>query len=218
MLARETLYRLAADVPHLRTRNVHRLARFVQQSLSARKASNVPVLRAISCAYTSALEARRSYATTTRAKKATTPTKTVKKAVKAKAVTKKPVKKAAPAAKKKKAAPAKKKVVRKKVVAKKRVTKKPTPRRRVKKVLSPEAKEKASIAELRKKALKEPITYGSISGINAYVSELTKNTKSSGGSIAPQVTDLMKKWKTLTPAEHEVSRNCQVSVDIDHLC
>jgi hypothetical protein len=134
----------------------------------------------------------------------------VKKAVKA-AVAKKPApkKRAVPA---KKAAPAKKparkpaakKPAAKKPAAKKAVAKpKPKPRR-VKKVLTPEEKEKVKIRELRVKALKEPVSQIPVSAYNAYVAE--KASGKNGGEPQGRIADAARAFKSLTPAEHEVSQ------------
>ncbi|KAH7388779.1 hypothetical protein BKA66DRAFT_59620 [Pyrenochaeta sp. MPI-SDFR-AT-0127] len=192
MLARGALCRLAADAPITRSHDLPQLARILRRTLLSRNASTLPALRAISRAYTSALEARRSYATTARATK---PTATVKRAVKAKAA-----KKAAP---KKKAAPAKR-PVRKTVAKKKPAPKKAVPKKRVKKVVTPEAKERATIKALQERALKEPVSYGALTGINAYVAEMCRGPNVKGEATALQkASEVSKKWKTLTPSEHE---------------
>ena len=197
MLARGALCRLAAEVPRTSTHDLPQLARFLQRALLARNASNVPAIRALSRAYASALDSRRSYATTTRATK---PTTTVKKAVKAAAV-KKP-------ATKKKAAPVKK--TKKKVVAKKKAApKKVVRKKRVKKELTPEQKEKATLTELRRKALREPFSSALITGFNAYIAETTGGSGHKGDTreIRQQkISDAAKNWKTLSPAEREVSQ------------
>jgi hypothetical protein len=132
----------------------------------------------------------------------------VKKAVKA-AVAKKPAaKKPAPkkrAAPAKKAAPAKtpaRKPAAKKPAAKKAAVK-PKPRR-VKKVLTPEEKEKVKIRELRVKALKEPVSQIPVSAYNAYVAE--KASGKNGGEPQGRIADAARAFKSLTPAEHEVSQ------------
>lgn len=196
MLARSTLARLA--VAKTSARDLPQLARFFHRTLLARNASDLPAARALTRALSSAIEARRSYATTTAA---TTPTTTVKKAVKAKAAKKAAPKKTAATKTAKKAT--KKPVAAKTKAKKKAAPKKPAPKKRVKKELTPEQKEKAKIAELRKLALKEPTTRNATSALNQYIAENTKGTK---GKVTSALTDLVKSFKVLTPAEREVSR------------
>ncbi|KAF1840981.1 uncharacterized protein K460DRAFT_347492 [Cucurbitaria berberidis CBS 394.84] len=197
MLVRGALCRLTADVPKTSAHDLPQLARFLQRALLARNASKLPAVRALSRAYVSALDLRRSYATTTRAT-ATKPTAAVKKAVKAKAV-----KKAAP--KKKAASVTVKKPKKKKVVSKTAAPKKAAPKKRVKKVLTPEEQEKATISKLRKQALKEPFPLGALTGFNAYIAEICGGPikGQSRGDATRNVTDAAKNWKNLTPAEHE---------------
>ncbi|KAJ4367499.1 hypothetical protein N0V83_007082 [Neocucurbitaria cava] len=194
MLARGALCRLAADVPRTSTHDLPQLARFLQRALLARNASKVPAIRALSRAYASALDSRRSYATTTRATK---PTATVKKAVKTQAA-KKP-------ATKKRASPAKKtkKTTKTTKTQKKAVAKKAAPKKRVKKAPTPEQKEKAAITELRKKALKEPVSKRPLSGAIVYIGELTSRKGGSVEAGRQRLADAAKQWKTLTPAEVE---------------
>lgn len=86
---------------------------------------------------------------------------------------------------------------------KKAAPKKPAAKKRVKKELTPEAKEKATIKELREKALKEPVSYGVVTGINAYISEFCAKGESQAAAVQ-NVSEASKKWKTLTSSEHEV--------------
>jgi outer membrane biosynthesis protein TonB len=211
MLARGTFGRCvvattsARDLPQLAT-SLHRI-------LVTRKASHLPLALAIGRAYKSTLDARRSYATTT---SATKPTATVKRAVKAQAASKAAPKRTAGATTKtaaktttktaKKPAPKKttKAKPKPKTKAKKAAAKKPAPKKRVKKVLTPEQKATARIAELRKIALREPVTAGGISAFNVYVADRFKSATE--GDSKSKLTALSKSFKDLTPSEREVSR------------
>jgi hypothetical protein len=201
MLVRGTLGRLAGA--KTTARDLPQLARFLHRTLLARNASGLPAARALTRALASVLEARRCYATTT---SATTPTATVKKAVKAKAASKAAPRKSATTktgktpAKKSAATKAKPKT---KAKAKTRATtKKPAPKKRVRKVLTPEEKEKAKIAELRKIALREPVTHGAVTAYSQFV---TVNLKGKKELATTLMRDLAPKFKELTPAEREVS-------------
>jgi outer membrane biosynthesis protein TonB len=210
MLARgTTLGRLAAANTSART--LPQLARVLHQALVARNASSFPAVRALSRAYQSACEARRSYATTTAA---TTPTATVKKAVKAKAASKAAPKKTVAATKAKKTTktpakkPAKKTAASKakpKAKAKKAAPKKPAPKARVKKVLTPEQKAKAKISELRKIALREPVTASTLNAWNVFVAEHLQGKAEDGTSLVKRIPEVAAKFKNLTPADLEVS-------------
>ncbi|KAJ4986633.1 HMG box protein [Stagonosporopsis vannaccii] len=181
MLARGALCRLAAEVPKQATHDLPKLASLVQ----ATRASYALPLRTLSHVSQPQI---RSYATKE-------PTTTVKKAVKAKAATGKSVKKTAaakkPAAKKKKAAPKK----AKKKAAPKKAARKP------KKVLTDEEKEKKTINNLRKLALREPFVRKPLSAYTVFIQEAAKVTERSGPKS--DLTDLTKGWKDITPAEHE---------------
>lgn len=190
---------MPAGAPKTTTPNLLQLAGFLQRALVARNASKLPAIRVLSRAYASTLASRRSYATKARA---TQPTETVKKAVKAKAV-----KKASPAKQTKKKVVAKK-AVAKKAVKKKAAGKKAAPQKRAKKTPTPEQKEKAKLAELRKRALRVPFPSGTVTGLNAYIGEqctLAPGTKLPADARRKNVSDASKRWKTLTPAEVEVS-------------
>lgn len=206
MLARGSLARWAAAKTS--ARDLPQLARFLSRSLCARRASDLPVARAISRAYISALNARRSYATAA----ATKPTATVKKAVKAQArssahptraaaskttskTTKKPAKKATT------------KKAKSKPKAKKAAPKKAAPKRK-KKVLTPEEKNKAHIRELRKIALKAPHGSAALSAANVYTAERVKN-KQPSQTVQEILSDSVRAFKDLTPAEREVRLNKQ---------
>jgi hypothetical protein len=226
MLVRGASSRFTADVPS----STRDLARYLHRALVSRTGASSPAARAFARACMPALLAsRRSYATTAAATK---PTATVKKAVKATAAAKttpaktvaKPrtttaakkttakkatVKKAT--AKKatakgatartvgaKKAAPkkaAKKKAAKKKAAPKKRATRKRVP-------LTPEQKQKAKITELRKKILPEPVSYRSISAHILFSAEHVKGTHE---GVVNALKQSLEKFKTLTPAEREVS-------------
>lgn len=191
-------------VPNSAARNLPQLARFLQRALLARNASSQPAIRALSRAYTSALQGRRSYATTAAATK---PTATVKRAVKAKAAKKAPSKakatsKTTKAAKK----PARKTAASKaKPKPKKATAKKPAPKKRVKKVLTPEEKQKALVKELRKTALKEPVTHTAVTAYQCYIGEMTKSATKTGATASSGLIEASRKFKELTPAEIEVS-------------
>jgi outer membrane biosynthesis protein TonB len=205
MLANGALCRVGA--PKTCARGLPQLARFLHRTLLSRSVSNQPAIRALSRAYASVLEARRSYATTT---SATKPTATVTKAVKAKAASKAPPKTKATAktakttkspATKKAASKAKPKAKAKKAKA---APKKPAAKKRVTKVLAPEAKEKLLIKELRKTALKEPVSTFPISAYNCFLGDQTKGTGQEGTS-ATRLVNASRKFKEVTPAELEVS-------------
>jgi len=217
MLARGALCRLG--VSQTSARDLPQLARALPRTLLSRNASSLPALRALSRACTAALEARRSYATTTTATK---PTATVKRAVKAQAAEKAPPKKkattktAAKTTKTAKTAKAAKTVKKPRAAAKakpkaKKTVKKAVPKRkRVSKVLTPEQAEKANIKkeraklnELRKAALREPFVATPLSAYNAYI--MDKGPSKGDGSTNVRLTETAHKWKSLTPAEHEVS-------------
>ncbi|KAI4946012.1 hypothetical protein J4E91_007454 [Alternaria rosae] len=173
------------------------LARTLRRTLLARNAAQTPHARALSRAFASALQNRRSYATTTRATK---PTATVKKAVRTAAAKKPAPKKAAATAKK--AAPKKKPAAKAapKKKAKKPAAKKPAPKKRVKKVLTPEEQQKVKLRELRAKALREPVTRSALSALNAYIADKLAGVP---GTKTGQLPAAMAEWKKLTPAEHE---------------
>ena len=223
MLARQTLCHLAAEVPKPRPHHLHQLARFLRPALCTRNAAIAPAVQAISRAHPAAQHVCRSYATAARAKKPVkrTTTTTAKKAVtaKPKAATKTATKRTAKPAAKKKAAAAKKpvrKTAGKKRVAKKRVAKKPVKKKPVKKVLTPEAKEKAVLRALRKKALRAPVLYSQVSGLNQYVADTCSGPNKGGGSSAAtlKVTEATKNWKNLTPAQQEVTYKVDANADI----
>jgi hypothetical protein len=221
MLVRGASSRFTADVPS----STRDLARYLHRALVSRTGASSPAARAFARACMPALLAsRRSYATTAAATK---PTATVKKAVKATAAAKTtPAKTAAKprtttAAKKttakkatvkkatakkatakgatartvgaKKAAP--KKAAKKKAAPKKRATRKRVP-------LTPEQKQKAKITELRKKILPEPVSYRSISAHILFSAEHVKGTHE---GVVNALKQSLEKFKTLTPAEREVS-------------
>jgi hypothetical protein len=173
MLARGALCRLAAEVPKRATHDLPKLATLVQ---TARTDFSLPM---------SQLQTR-SYATTNAAKD---PAALVKKAVKAKAAAGKKVTKTTTT--KKVAATPKK--AKKKAAAPKKPVKKP------KKVLTDEEKLKAQISQLRKTALKEPVSRHRLSAFHVYVSEKSKGEKGSAS-----FTDITKTFKEISPAEREV--------------
>ncbi|KAH7080557.1 hypothetical protein BKA63DRAFT_246760 [Paraphoma chrysanthemicola] len=189
-------------VPNPAPRNLPQLARFLQRALLARNASSQPAVRALSRAYASALQGRRSYATTAAATK---PTATVKRAVKAKAAKKAPSKtKATPRTTKAAKKPASKTAASKaKPKPKKAKAKKPAPKKRVKKVLTPEEKQKVLAKELRQIALKEPVTNTAVTAYQCYVAEATRGVAESGASATSRLVEASKKFKDLTPAELE---------------
>lgn len=208
MLVRGALCRLAGQTtPH----DLPQLAHLLQRTLVTRSAPYNAATRTLSHAYSAALQARRSYATT----RAIEPTATVKKAVKARAAktpgsttkvasatkTRSKAKTGTTAASAKK--PAAKKAAPKK--KKKAAVKKAAPRKRVKKELNPEQKEKAKIAALRKKALQEPVSWKQVTGINAFVMEQTSGKKSGPSEVLEGFKAAVSAWPNLTPAEHEVS-------------
>jgi hypothetical protein len=221
MLVRGASSRFTADVPS----STRDLARYLHRALVSRTGASSPAARAFARACMPALLAtRRSYATTAAATK---PTATVKKAVKATAAAKTTPAKTAvkprttTAAKKttakkatvkkatakkatakgatartvgaKKAAP--KKAAKKKAAPKKRATRKRVP-------LTPEQKQKAKITELRKKILPEPVSYRSISAHILFSAEHVKGTHE---GVVNALKQSLEKFKTLTPAEREVS-------------
>lgn len=205
MLARGSLARWAAAKTS--ARDLPQLARFLSHTLCARRASDLPVARAISRAYVSALNARRSYAT---AAAATKPTATVKKAVKAQAQSTARPKRAAATKTASKTAktPAKKvkaKKTKPKPKPKPKAKKKPAPKKvgRKKKVLTPEEKLKADVKELRKTALKAPTGQRPVSAYNVFIGETVKN-KSKTDAATDIVTRAAERFKGLTPAEREV--------------
>ena len=203
MLAHSALARLAAAKTS--ARNLPQLARFHHRTLLAHNASDLPATRALTRALNSAIEARRCYATT---KSATAPTATVKKAVKAQAVKKPAPRKTAAtktkaAAKKPAAGKSKPKTRAKAKPKKKAAPKKAVVKKRVKKVLTPEEQQKAKIAELRKKALKEPLGHGVVSAYNVFIAE---QHKGKGALDLNGQKDIVAKYKQLTPAQREVSR------------
>lgn len=193
MLARGVLCRLAAEAPKTSTHDLSQLVHVLQRSVLSRNGLSLPAVCAVSRAYRAALvESRRSYATTTRATK---PTATVKKAVKKTAA-----KKTTPASKKASAKKSTKKATAKKAKPKKKPAAKP---KRAKKVLTPEEKEKLRIKELRKKALKEPHSNRPLTTINVFCIEALTGQKTNGPAA---LGDAVAKFKSLTPAELEVSR------------
>jgi hypothetical protein len=209
MLTRSTLGRWAAAKTS--TRDLPQLARFVHRTLLARNAADLPVARALSRAYTAALQSRRAYATTTAATK---PTATVKRAVKAQAASKAAPKKKAAAASKTAKKPARKaaatkakpKTRAKAKPKKKAAPKKPAAKKRVKKVLTEEEQLKLKIKELRKVALRVPegVTRFPQTALNAYVAENFKDGAT--GAAAERFQTITQAFKTLTPAEREVSQ------------
>jgi hypothetical protein len=128
--------------------------------------------------------------TTTAAKKTTAKKATVKKATAKKATAKGATARTVGA---KKAAP--KKAAKKKAAPKKRATRKRVP-------LTPEQKQKAKITELRKKILPEPVSYRSISAHILFSAEHVKGTHE---GVVNALKQSLEKFKTLTPAEREVS-------------
>lgn len=207
MLAHSTLAHLATA--NTSARNLPQLARFLHRTLLARNASDLPAARALTRALNSAIEARRCYATT---KSATAPTATVKKAVKAQAVKKPASRKTAAtkttkAAAKKSAAAKSKPRTRAKAKPKKKAApkKKAVVKKRVKKVLTPEEQQKAKIAELRKRALKEPVGHGFVSAYAVFVGEQSKGR--SALDFAATSKETAAKYKELTPAQREVSQH-----------
>ncbi|KAH4234280.1 hypothetical protein HBH61_202130 [Parastagonospora nodorum] len=196
MLTHSALARLAAA--NTSARNLPQLARFLHRTLLARNASDLPAARALTRALNSAIVARRCYATTT---SATTPTATVKKAVKAQAV-KKPAPRKTAATKKTRAAAKKPAAAKSKPKKKAAPKQKVVVKKRVKKVLTPEEQRKAKIAELRKRALKEPVGHGVVSSYAVFVSEHAKGSKG-GKDLAATSKETAAKYKELTPAERE---------------
>jgi hypothetical protein len=199
------LCRLAVDAPRASPHDMPLLARTLRRTLLARNAAQLPHVRALSRAFASTLNARRSYATTTRAAK---PTPTVKKAVKTAAAKKPAPKKATPA---KKAAPKKaasKKAVAKKAApkkkAKKAAAKKPAPKKRVKRALTPEEQQKAKLRELRVKALREPVSHNLINARHVFVAEKFAGKEA---NHAKAMASVQAEFKNLTTAELEVSPN-----------
>lgn len=192
MLARGLLRRVAVTAPKTTTSDLPQLARLLQRLVLSRNASVLSAAPAVSRELSAAIaDFRRSYATTTQATK---PTKTVKKAVKKTAATKATPKKKTSA---KKAAPKKKKTKAKKKAAPK---KKKAPR--AKKVLSPEEQEKATIRELRRRALSPPLIAKRIEPIHILVKEVYASKKPS--DIGEAQRDARAKLGALSPAELEV--------------
>ncbi|KAF3049870.1 hypothetical protein E8E11_010228 [Didymella keratinophila] len=179
MLARGALCRLAAEVPKQATHDLPKLATLIQ---TARSGFSLP---SRTLAHVSQLQTR-SYATTKAAKDPAAP---VKKAIKAKAAAGKKVTKT---------------TTTKKVAARKpkKTAKKATPKKPVKKpkkVLTDEEKLKAQISQLRKTALKEPVTRHRLSAFQVYVAENAKGEKGSTATF----TEIVKAFKDITPAERE---------------
>jgi predicted lipid-binding transport protein (Tim44 family) len=212
MLARGALCRLAAGVPKQAAHDLPKLASLVQ---TARAGVSLPIRTLPRLAQLQA----RSYAT-----------ETVKKAVKAKAAAGKSVAKtttekkkpaAKPATKKKttattkKAAPKKTKKTKKKAAAPKRKAKMGRPAA----VPTAEQKLTQDIANLRKVALlKGPVRRRALSAFNCYLRDNVAGTGGSGRSLKEsQATlgELAAKWKTISPAEHEVFSNLLPASDID---
>ncbi|KAG9186604.1 hypothetical protein G6011_09712 [Alternaria panax] len=170
-------------------------ARFLRRALLARNAAQAP---AHSRAFASLVYTRRSYATTTRATK---PTATVKKAVKT-AAAKKPAPKktvttATKAAPKK---PAATKAAARRKAKKPAAKKKAAPKKKpAKKVLTDEEKLQLRVRKLRQVALREPVSYRSVTALNVFVAE----NASGKGSGVHNVADIQKQFKNLTPAERE---------------
>ncbi|KAL6708450.1 hypothetical protein ACN47E_002713 [Coniothyrium glycines] len=210
MLSQRALCRLAARGPKTSPHALPQLARALKRSLLAHSASHSPAIRAISRAYTQALTARRSYATTTA--DATKPSATVKKAVKAQAAKKATPKKRATtngAAKKATAnkaiaqkTPTKRTPTKKPATRKKAAAKKPVTRKRAKKVLTAEEKAKAAIATLKKRALKPPVNRYTLSGLNAFIGERSAG-KSSPVEVRVKLSAAAQAWHSLSPAERE---------------
>lgn len=184
MLARGALCRLAAEVPKQATHDLSKLTTLVQ---TARSGFALPI-RTLS--HAAQLQVR-SYATT---KAATDSTGTVKKAVKTKAAAGKSVKKTTTTKK----APAKKKAAPKKA-KKKAAPKKPA--RKPKKVLTDEEKEKRALTQLRKLALKEPVSRNQLSAFNVYLAEKVKESDQKSTETLAAVA---KTYKDITAAEREV--------------
>ncbi|KAL1653537.1 hypothetical protein SLS61_004047 [Didymella pomorum] len=181
MLARGAVCRLAAEVPKQAAHDLPKLATLVR---TARNGFSLPIR---TLAHVSQLQTR-SYATTKAAKDPAAP---VKKAVKAKAAAGKKVTKTTTT---KKVAAKKRKP---KKAAKKAAPKKPV--KKPKKVLTDEEKLKAQITQLRKTALKEPVTRHRLSAFQVYVAENAKGHKGS----RPSFTEIVKAFKDITPAERE---------------
>lgn len=194
MLARGLLCRLAADVPKASTQDLSQLARLLQRSTLSRNGLAPPTVCALSRAYKAALyESRRSYATAARATK---PTAKVKRDVKKTAAKKTPAKKSV---KKAAAAKPKAKPKRKAAAKKKAAPKKP---RRVKKTA--EEKEKATLSEYKKRALKEPCTPHAVQAWQVFVGEALAGR--TGAADRGRLAEAAAKYKALTPAEKEVSQ------------
>ncbi|OSS45617.1 hypothetical protein B5807_09694 [Epicoccum nigrum] len=193
MLARGTLYRLAAEVPKQAAHDLPKLASLVQ---TARAGVSLPIRTLPPLAQLQA----RSYAT-----------ETVKKAVKAKAAAGKSVAKTTTEKKK----PVAKRATKKKTTA----TKKAAPKKTKKKAAAPkkkakmgrpararsdEEKLKQEITKLRKLALpKAPVPRRALSAFNCYVADNMPGTGSSLKDAQATMTELAVKWKTVSPAEHE---------------
>lgn len=187
MLARGALCRLAAEVPKQATHDLPKLATLVQ---TARSGFSLPIR---TLAHVSQLQAR-SYATSQAAKDPAAP---VKKAVKAKAAAGKKVTKTTTTKK----AAAKPKKAKKKAVK---------PAKKPKKALTDTEKLNAQISQLRKTALKEPVSRHRLSAFHVYVSENARGEKGRAS-----FTEITKSFKEITPAEREVHtllwyRQCSV--------
>lgn len=184
MLARGALCRLAAEVPKQATHDLPKLASLVQ---TARAGASLPI---------------RTLSRLTQLQVRTYATETVKKAVKAKAAAGKSVKKTTtakkPAAEKatKKATPKKTKKTKKKAAAPKKKT-----RSRRKKPLTDSEKLNKSIAELRKLALRAPVSRRGVTAFNVYVAE---NVNKSAGSTSATLPSVAATFKDIVPAEREV--------------
>jgi hypothetical protein len=194
MLARGVLCRVAADVPKTSTHDLSQLARILRRTTLTRNGASFTSIRALSYAGNAPVaHFRRSYAS---AASATKPTATVKRAVK-KAAAKKPASKTTTAKRSTKGTPAKK---RTKAKAKKPAAKK---RARAKKELTVDEKEKATLRELRKVALKDP----GRGHINAWIAFLAEESKGKKGiAVGANAAAHAAKFKNLTAAEREVSK------------
>jgi hypothetical protein len=205
MLARGALCRLAAGVPKQAAHDLPKLASLVQ---TARAGVSLPIRTLPRLAQLQA----RSYAT-----------ETVKKAVKAKAAAGKSVAKTTTEKKKPAAKPATKKkttATTKKAAPKKtKKTKKKAKMGRPAAVPTAEQKLTQDIANLRKVALlKGPVRRRALSAFNCYLQDNVAGTGGSGRSLKEsQATlgELAAKWKTISPAEHEVFSNLLPASDID---
>lgn len=188
MLARGALRRLAAEVPKQAAHDLPKLASLVQAAragyaLPLRTLSHAPQLQI------------RSYATKE-------PTTTVKKAVKAKAAAGKSVKKTTTTRKSVAKKPAAKKPAKK--AAPKKAKKKAAPKKpgRKPKELTDDQKAKKAIADLRKLALVEPVSYKALTAFQVYVQETAKGVDKTPGKH--ELGAFSKGWKDITPAQLEV--------------